>query len=145
MPPGRVTWRGWTWCSPVAFSEFAAQIGGLHSASARAEINAIDRATGQIVIADRAMTRAVDLAENIAAKTALEIAGRDLAIRVLEHLVATLPEPEADEGAAADAEQRPPDTARATVEHPTQDVHLAHPRRAARGARDPSSLPRPGP
>ncbi|MEX0885784.1 MAG: hypothetical protein WD009_05015 [Phycisphaeraceae bacterium] len=84
-----------------AFSEFGVQIGNLHSAAARAEINVIDRATGEILIADRATTRAVDLAENIAGKSALEIAGRQLGIRVLEHLVATLPPPQEPDAAGA--------------------------------------------
>ena len=75
-----------------AFSEFAARIGNLYSCAARAEINVIGRTEGKIVLADRATARAVDLAENIAGKTALQKAGRLLGIRVLEHLAGSLPQ-----------------------------------------------------
>lgn len=73
-----------------AFSEFAARIGNLVSCLARAEINVISRKDGKIVLADRETTRAVDLAENIAGKKALEKSGRAIAIRVLEHFANTL-------------------------------------------------------
>lgn len=69
-----------------AFSEFGAQLGNLHSCTARAEINVIDRRTGRIVYADRETARAVDLSENLAGRTALEKAGRKLGIRLLERL-----------------------------------------------------------
>jgi TolB-like protein len=68
-----------------AFSEFAARIGNLISCSARAEINGIARRNGKIILAERDTTRAVDLSENIAGKTALQKAGRRLAIKVLEY------------------------------------------------------------
>jgi TolB-like protein len=77
-----------------AFSEFAARIGNLVSCLARAEINVISRKDGKIVLADRATARAVDLAENIAGKKALEKAGRTLAIGVLEHVAQTARAPE---------------------------------------------------
>ncbi|MGD8453802.1 MAG: CsgG/HfaB family protein [Phycisphaerae bacterium] len=73
------------------FSEFAARIGNLLSCAARVEINVIDRTSGRIVLADRTTERAVDLSENIAAKKALEKAGRVLGVRVLEHFQRSLP------------------------------------------------------
>ncbi|MEX0654592.1 MAG: CsgG/HfaB family protein [Phycisphaeraceae bacterium] len=69
-----------------AFSEFAAQIGNLHSVAARVEINVISRSRGEIVVADRATTRAVDLAEQIAGKSALEKAGRSVAVELLRYI-----------------------------------------------------------
>ncbi|MBI4579982.1 MAG: hypothetical protein HY718_09790 [Planctomycetes bacterium] len=78
-----------------AFSEFAARIGNLVSCLARAEVNVIGRKDGKILVADRQTTRAVDLAENIAGKKALEKAGRLVAVRVLEHFAKTLPPQEA--------------------------------------------------
>ncbi len=73
-----------------AFSEYGARIGNLHSCLARAEINVIGRKEGKVVLADRSTTRAVDLAENIAGKTALQKAGRVLGTRILEHLANTV-------------------------------------------------------
>jgi hypothetical protein len=77
-----------------AFSEFGARLGNLVSCAARLEINVIRRGDGLIELADRTTTRAIDLSENIAGKTALEKAGRELGLRLLEHWVATLPEAE---------------------------------------------------
>ncbi|MCK4623761.1 MAG: hypothetical protein KAV00_00485, partial [Phycisphaerae bacterium] len=73
------------------FSEFALRTGDLVTCAARAEINVIDRKTGRIVLADRHTDRAVDLAENIAGKTALQKTGRKLAVRTLKHFAKTLP------------------------------------------------------
>jgi len=81
-----------------AFSEFAARIGNLRSCLARAEVNMISRKDGKIVAADRATTRAVDLAENVAGKTALQKAGRALAMRMLRYFAKSLPD--ADRAAA---------------------------------------------
>lgn len=77
-----------------AFSEFAAQFGNLNSCNARAEINVIDRKTGNIILADRQTSRGVDLSENLAGRTALQKAGRALGIRLLEHLHQNLPQPQ---------------------------------------------------
>ncbi|MEO0515267.1 MAG: hypothetical protein AAF086_08240 [Planctomycetota bacterium] len=71
-----------------AFSESGGTLGQLRLASARAEINVIARQNGEIVFADRATTRGVDLAEEIAGKTALEKAGRRFAINLLTYLEA---------------------------------------------------------
>ena len=73
------------------FSEFAARIGNLVSCAGRAEINVIARTSGHIEYADRTTERGVDLSENIAAKTALQKAGRTLGLRTLEYLSQNLP------------------------------------------------------
>lgn len=74
-----------------AMSEFAARIGNLVSCSGRAEITVKDRKTGEVVFTHRETTRAVDLSEQIAGKTALQRAGRVVGLRLLEHLAETLP------------------------------------------------------
>ncbi|MCE5326642.1 MAG: CsgG/HfaB family protein [Planctomycetaceae bacterium] len=74
-----------------AFSETAGRIDDLLSCAARAEINVIERKSGKIIHADRQTDRAVDLAEAIAAKTALQKTGRRLALGILQHLADTLP------------------------------------------------------
>lgn len=76
-----------------AFSESGGTLGQLRLASARAEINVIARQDGQIIFADRATTRGVDLAEEIAGKTALEKAGRIFAINLLAYLEANTQTP----------------------------------------------------
>ena len=70
-----------------AFSQGAGVMGQLQFASARAEINVIQRKDGRIVRADRVTTRGVDLAEQIAGKTALEKAGRQLAQGLLRQMI----------------------------------------------------------
>ena len=75
-----------------AFSEFALRTGDLVTCAARAEINVIDRKTGKIVHADRHTDRGVDLAEALAGKTALQKAGRRLAVRTVQHFAKTLPD-----------------------------------------------------
>jgi hypothetical protein len=66
-----------------ALSEFALRAGNLISVKARLEVKAIDQATGQILAVDRQTTVAVDLTEQIAAKTALQEAGAAIAERLL--------------------------------------------------------------
>jgi predicted hydrocarbon binding protein len=51
----------------------------------------LDRRTVQVQLADRTTQRAVDLSENIAAKTALQKAGRELGIKLLKHFDEHLP------------------------------------------------------
>jgi TolB-like protein len=74
-----------------AISEFAARIGNLVSCTARAEITLVDRQTGKTLLADRATTRAADLSENIAAKTALQQAGHEMALKILTHYADNAP------------------------------------------------------
>ena len=70
-----------------AFSEFGMQKGNLKSCRARVEIKVRDAASGKIIAEDRQTSVAVDLAENIAAKTALQNAADDLAGRIVPQLV----------------------------------------------------------
>jgi len=78
------------------FSEFLTRIGNLVSCAARAEVNMIDRSTGRILLSQRTSTRAVDLAENVAGKKALENAGRSIGLDVLRYFDRTLPEKKAE-------------------------------------------------
>ena len=75
--------------SGAAVSEFAARIANLISCSGRLEIKITDRKTGEVLYSDRETTRGVDLAENIAAKSALQKAGHIVAIRILRHFEQT--------------------------------------------------------
>ena len=69
-----------------AFSEFGIRRGNLVSCKARIEIKLRDLSTGAVVANDRQMHVAVDLSEQIAAKTALKNAARDLAYRIVPKL-----------------------------------------------------------
>ncbi len=71
-----------------AFSEAAGRHGNLLSDRARVEIKAVRSATGRLLLADRQSAVAVDLAENIAGKTALENAAAGLLDRLVPVLVA---------------------------------------------------------
>jgi hypothetical protein len=70
-----------------AFSEFGMQKGNLKSCRARIEIKARDVASGKILDVDRQTSMGVDLAEHVAAKTALQNAADTLAERVVPKLV----------------------------------------------------------
>jgi TolB-like protein len=72
-----------------AISEFATRRGNLISAKARLEVKVIDRATGKIVATDRQTSVAVDLADQIAEKSALQEASAEIAERLLPKLVNT--------------------------------------------------------
>jgi len=74
-----------------AFSEFAARIGNLYSCTDRVEIKVMNVSDKALLHSDRDSNRAVDLAENLAAKTALQKSGRILGIRILRHFADTLP------------------------------------------------------
>ena len=74
-----------------AFSEFGARIGDLYSCTGRVEIKVTNLSDKTMRISDRDSNRAVDLAENLAAKSALQKSGRTLGIRILEHFSETLP------------------------------------------------------
>jgi hypothetical protein len=69
-----------------AFSELGMRKGNLKSCRARIEIKARDRRSGDISV-DRQTSVAVDLAEHIAAKTALQNGADELAERLLPKLV----------------------------------------------------------
>jgi hypothetical protein len=70
-----------------AFSETATRQGNLVSVKARVEIKVTDHRTDKILVSDRQTALVVDLAENIAAKTALQEAAAVLAVRALPRLV----------------------------------------------------------
>jgi hypothetical protein len=69
-----------------ALSEFGMQKGNLKSCRARIEIKARDVASGNIISEDRQTSVAVDLAEHIAAKTALQNGADELAERLIPKL-----------------------------------------------------------
>jgi len=73
--------------SGEAFSEVAARTGRLISVKARVELKVTDRKAGTILVVDRQTALVVDLAEQSAAKAALEEAAALLAERVLPKLV----------------------------------------------------------
>ena len=70
-----------------AFSEFGMSKGNLKSCRARIEIKARDVASGNIISVDSQTSVAVDIAEHIAAKTALQNGADELAERLLPKLV----------------------------------------------------------
>ncbi len=70
-----------------AFSEFGMRKGNLQSCRARIEIKARDVASGRILFVDRQTSVAVDLAEHVAAKTALQNGAGELAERNLPKLI----------------------------------------------------------
>lgn len=69
------------------FSEFASRRKDLISVKARLELKAVDPDSEQIIVADRQTAVEVDLAEQMAGKSALQEAARQLAIRILPKLV----------------------------------------------------------
>jgi len=71
-----------------AFSEHAGRRGNLISVKSRLEVKAIEKDTGRIVAVDRQMGVAVGITEHVAAKTALQNAAADLAMRLIPKLAA---------------------------------------------------------
>jgi hypothetical protein len=74
-----------------AISEPAVRHGNLVSVKARLELKAVDQATGEVLAIDRQTTVATDLAENIAAKTALQDAAAAVAERLLPKIAGFKP------------------------------------------------------
>jgi TolB-like protein len=81
-----------------AFSEFNTRHGNLISVKARVEVKAVESATGHVLATDRQTAVAVDLAEHIAGKTALQQAAAEIAERLLPKLVEAVPEGNRIEG-----------------------------------------------
>lgn len=71
------------------FSQFASRHGNLVSVKARLEVKALDRESGKVLAVDRQTSVAVDLAEQIAGKTALQAATVSIAERLLPKLVSS--------------------------------------------------------
>lgn len=69
-----------------AFSAFGMRRGNLISCRSRIELKARDRATGKVIVVDRQTSVAVDIAEQNAAKAALENAADELAGRLVPAL-----------------------------------------------------------
>jgi TolB-like protein len=74
-----------------AISEPAVRHGNLVTAKARLEVKAIDQATGRLLAIDRQTTVATDLADQIAAKTALQEAAAIVAERLLPKIAGFQP------------------------------------------------------
>ena len=70
-----------------AFSEFGLHLGNLQSCRARIEVKVREVATGNLIAVDRQTSVAVDIAEHIAAKNALQNGADQLAGRLLPKLV----------------------------------------------------------
>jgi hypothetical protein len=68
------------------FSEFGTRIGGLVSCLARLEVQAVERESHKVIASERTTRRAVDLSEAIAGKTALQAAGHQLAVKLIEKI-----------------------------------------------------------
>jgi hypothetical protein len=73
--------------SGEAFSAYGMQKGNLISCKSRIELKARDVASGDLLAVDRQTSVGVDIAEQTAAKTALENAADTLAERLLPKLV----------------------------------------------------------
>jgi hypothetical protein len=69
------------------FSEVASRVGNLFAVKARIEIKAIDWKTNKVLFVDRETSVALDLAERVAGKAALQDAADKLADRLLPKLV----------------------------------------------------------
>lgn len=69
------------------FSEFAMRRGNLVCVKARVEIKAVDRLTDKLLATDRQTVVVVDLAEQVAGKSALQAAAAQIAERMLPRLV----------------------------------------------------------
>lgn len=68
------------------FSQFASRHGNLVSVKVRLEVKALEQKTGKVIAVDRHTSVSVDLAEHIAAKSALQDAAVSIAERLLPKL-----------------------------------------------------------
>jgi TolB-like protein len=69
------------------FSQFASRHGNLISVKARLELKALERKTGKVLAVDRQVAVSVDLAEQVAGKTALQDAASRIAGRLLPKVI----------------------------------------------------------
>jgi hypothetical protein len=92
LDPAEANAKGDVLIKGEAFSEFAARVQNLHSCTGRAELSLVNVADGKVIAATRTLARAADLSENIAGRTALQRAGHEGAIQLLEKLAETLPD-----------------------------------------------------
>lgn len=67
-------------------SEYATRMKNLNSVKCRLEIKLVDRKSGKVVFSDRQTSLAIDLAEHIAGKKALQKAAADIAERMLSEM-----------------------------------------------------------
>ncbi len=67
-------------------SEAGGKIGGLFSGVARLEVQAVRKDNQKIIASESTTKRILDLTENIAGKTALQYAGHQLAITIIEKI-----------------------------------------------------------
>jgi lantibiotic modifying enzyme len=70
-----------------AFSEFAARRGELLSCKARVELRAIDIKSGKVLSIEKRTETAVDIAEQIAAKSALQKAAQEVSLTFIPGMV----------------------------------------------------------
>jgi len=77
--------------SGEAFSEYAARVGNLVSCVGRAEVSITSVSDGRVALSTRTTERGVDLAERIAGKNALQKAGHELGLQVLDYFAQNLP------------------------------------------------------
>lgn len=83
-----------------AFSEFAARVGNLVSCSGRVEINMVERTKRKLILSESRTARNADLSEGIAGKSALQKAGNELGLLILEKILEVSPDkPAASAGA----------------------------------------------
>jgi hypothetical protein len=92
LDPAEANARGELLIKGEAFSEFAGRVQNLRSCTGRAEVSAVQVSDGKILAAVRTSARAADLSENIAGRTALQLAGHDAAVQLLEKLAEMLPD-----------------------------------------------------
>jgi hypothetical protein len=73
------------------FSEFGARIGSLVTCTGRVELSVVELSSDKTLFSDSVTSRATDISENIAGKTALENATHELGLRILRYCADKLP------------------------------------------------------
>ena len=75
-----------------AFGEFAARVQQLCSCTGRAKLNLVRVADGHVVATTQSVSRSADLSENLAGRTAVQMAAGQGGLDLLKKLVDTLPD-----------------------------------------------------